>query len=244
MATTKKTMLKTAPGTKGGSVAAKLAKSVAGKLARSVAAKSAKSVAAKLARSSVTKPPLKKTPASKKSAAPKTKQAAPAAPKAAEPKLDTNRLAEGDRVPSFSAKSAVGLVSNASLKGQAFVLYFYPKDDTPGCTREACGFRDTEAAFKSAGVQILGVSPDSTESHGRFGEKYGLPFKLLSDADKSLALAFGVWVKKKNYGREYMGIERTTFLVDAVGKVQRVWRNVKVDGHVEKVLAAAATLSK
>ncbi len=220
MATTKKTTPKTALATKAGSDATKLVKS------------------------SVKKIPLKKTPATKQSAAPKTKQAAPAAPRAKEPKLDTNRLAEGDRVPSFSAKSAAGVVSNASLKGQAFVLYFYPKDDTPGCTREACGFRDTQAAFKSASVQILGVSPDSTDSHGRFGEKYGLPFKLLSDADKSVALAFGVWVKKKNYGREYMGIERSTFLVDAAGKVQHVWRNVKVDGHVEKVLAAAAVLSK
>ncbi len=214
MATTKKTPPKTALGTNAGSGATKLVKT-----------------------SEVS---LKKTPTTEKSA-PKTKQAAP---KAAEPKLDTNRLSEGDRVPSFSAKSAAGVVSSASLKGQAFVLYFYPKDDTPGCTREACGFRDSLALFKSASVQILGVSPDSTESHGRFGEKYGLPFKLLSDSDKSVALAFGVWVKKKNYGREYMGIERTTFLVDAAGKVRHVWRNVKVDGHVEKVLAAAAALSK
>ncbi|GMV12968.1 MAG: peroxiredoxin [Polyangiaceae bacterium] len=126
--------------------------------------------------------------------------------------------------------------------GGPYVLYFYPKDDTPGCTKEACDFRDGLSAFRKAGVRVIGVSPDSEASHARFSEKYALPFTLLSDPDKQLARAYSVWVKKKNYGREYMGIERSTFLVDAKGVVRRVWRGVKVAGHVDSVLAAAKEL--
>jgi len=121
------------------------------------------------------------------------------------------------------------------------VLYFYPKDDTPGCTREACGFRDDLGKFEALGVRVVGVSPDKPESHTRFRSKYGLNFTLLSDAEKTLADACGVWVKKQNYGREYMGIERSTFLVDGAGKVRKVWRGVRVDGHVAAVLAAASS---
>jgi peroxiredoxin Q/BCP len=150
-------------------------------------------------------------------------------------------LGEGDRVPAFElADEAGALVSSADLAGKPYVLYFYPKDDTPGCTREACGFRDDLGAFEAAGVRVMGVSPDGSASHAKFRDKYGLPFTLLADTSKELAQAIGVWVKKQNYGREYMGIERTTFLVDADGKIRRVWRRVKVDGHVSKVLEAAS----
>lgn len=148
----------------------------------------------------------------------------------------------GDSIPKFTAESANGKVTSASLKGTPFVLYFYPKDDTPGCTRQACGFRDAASSFKASGLQVFGISPDSAESHGRFLSKYNLNFRLLSDSDKSVAMAFGVWVKKKNYGREYMGIERATFLINKAGKVARIWRNVKVDGHVDQVVAAAQAL--
>ena len=149
----------------------------------------------------------------------------------------------GDRAPTFSLPDHSGaVVTSASLAGKPYVLYFYPKDDTPGCTREACGFRDEGKTLGSLGARVLGVSPDSPASHTRFREKYGLGFPLLSDAERTLAKAYGVWVKKKNYGREYMGIERSTFLVDARGKIAKVFRNVRVDGHVAAVLEALRAL--
>jgi peroxiredoxin Q/BCP len=147
-------------------------------------------------------------------------------------------------VPSFALVDQHGATTSSdSLRGKPFVLYFYPKDDTPGCTREACAFRDDLGKFQAEGVTVLGVSPDDSRSHSRFAQKYGLNFSLLSDPDKTLANAFGVWVMKQNYGREYMGIERSTFLVDASGKVQKVWRRVKVDGHAAAVLASASSPS-
>src|SRR5690606_12003055 len=143
----------------------------------------------------------------------------------------------GASAPSFVLKDDAGnVVSSESLRGAPYVLYFYPKDDTPGCTREACGFRDALPRCTAKGVRVIGVSPDGTESHARFEKKYGLTFPLLSDPEKTLAKAYGVWVKKKNYGREYMGIERSTFLVDRTGKVRQVWRAVRVPGHVDTVL--------
>jgi len=147
---------------------------------------------------------------------------------------------EGSRAPTFSLPDQAGrVVSSSALAGKSYVLYFYPKDDTSGCTREACGFRDSLRGFGSKGVKIIGVSPDSEASHARFAGKYGLPFTLLADTDKALARAYGVWVKKQNYGREYMGILRSTFLVDKRGIVKKAWRGVRVDGHVDAVLAAA-----
>lgn len=134
-------------------------------------------------------------------------------------------------------------VSSASLEGRPYVLYFYPKDDTPGCTREACGFRDEQAQFEARGIRVIGVSPDKAESHARFAGKYDLNFTLLADTDRSLAQAYGVWVLKKNYGREYMGINRSTFLIGADGRVAQAWGSVKVDGHVAKVLDATQALS-
>jgi peroxiredoxin Q/BCP len=152
-------------------------------------------------------------------------------------------VAVGSPAPAFSLPDQDGnVVSSESLKGAPYVLYFYPKDDTPGCTKEACGFRDSGAAFGKNGVRVLGVSPDSEKSHARFAEKYGLPFTLLADVDKKLAAAYGVWVEKTNYGRKYMGIERSTFLVDGKGRVQKIWRGVRVPGHVEDVLLASGTI--
>ncbi len=146
----------------------------------------------------------------------------------------------GDAAPSFVLQDHDGnLVSSESLRGAPYVIYFYPKDDTPGCTLEACGFRDSEARFAAKGVRILGVSPDSTKTHARFRSKYSLPFALLSDPEKTLSKAYGVWVKKQNYGREYMGILRSTFLVDRHGVVRKVWRGVRVPGHVDAVLHSA-----
>jgi peroxiredoxin Q/BCP len=153
---------------------------------------------------------------------------------------DTVGLAEGSAVPSFELPDQDGnLVSSSSLQGEPFVLYFYPKDDTPGCTKEACGFRDDIGRFREKGVRVIGVSPDKPENHARFRDKYGLNFTLLADVDKQLIQACGVWVKKQNYGREYMGVERSTFLVGGDGRVQKVWRRVRVDGHVADVLGNA-----
>ena len=149
-------------------------------------------------------------------------------------------ISEGSKVPSFELSDQDGkLVKSRELEGKPYVLYFYPKDDTPGCTIEACGFRDTLPGFSARGVRVLGVSPDAVGSHARFRDKHGLNFTLLSDPDRTLAEAFGVWVKKQNYGREYMGVERTTFLVNSRGVVHKVWRKVKVPGHVSQVLEDA-----
>lgn len=147
------------------------------------------------------------------------------------------RVGVGDDAPSFVLRDDSGtLVSSESLRGSPYILYFYPKDDTPGCTLQACGFRDSLPRFSARGVRVLGVSADTPESHTRFKKKYGLTFPLLSDPEKTLAKAYGVWTKKTNYGREYMGIERSTFHVDKNGKLHRVWRSVRVPGHVDAVL--------
>ncbi len=161
----------------------------------------------------------------------------------AEPTSDETSSEEDDEpAPSFALPDQDGRVrSSTDLLGQPYVLYFYPRDDTPGCTVEACGFRDELATFERAGVRVLGVSPDSTESHRKFSEKHRLLFPLLSDRDHRLARAYGVWLAKKAPGRG--GIERSTFLVSAEGRVVRRWRGVKVAGHVTEVLRAAWTLA-
>ena len=152
-------------------------------------------------------------------------------------------LKVGDKAPAFSMESdGGGKVKLADFKGKTLVLYFYPKDDTPGCTKEACGFRDSYAALKKQGAAVLGVSKDSAASHDKFKAKYKLPFALGSDAEIETAKAYGVWVKKKNYGREYMGMERSTFLIDGKGVVRGIWRGVKVNGHVEAVVDAIKAL--
>ncbi len=152
-------------------------------------------------------------------------------------------IAEGDTVPDFALPTdAGGTLTAADLCGATTVLYFYPRDDTSGCTKQAEAFRDADAAYAAAGVRVIGVSPDSVASHDKFKAKHGLGFALVSDPDKVLAQAFGVWVEKSMYGRKYMGIERSTFLIDAAGVVRKVWRKVKVPGHAAAVLAAAGAL--
>lgn len=143
----------------------------------------------------------------------------------------------GDKAPAFDLPVyPKGKIKLSQFKGQQnVVLYFYPRDDTPGCTKEACGFRDEIARFKSLDAAVLGVSTDSIESHGKFIEKFSLPFSLLADEDHSVAEKYGVWVEKNMYGKKSMGIQRTTFLIDKAGKIAAVWPRVKVDGHVEAV---------
>ena len=155
--------------------------------------------------------------------------------------LEVDRLAveKGRRAPDFSLVSDTGeTVRLETLRGKNVVLYFYPKDDTPGCTAQACGIRDSWGEFEERGAVVLGISPDSETSHVKFKEKFGLPFTLLADPDHSTAEAYGVWVERKNYGKTYMGIERSTFVIDADGNIAKIMRRVKPDTHAADVLAA------
>lgn len=152
-------------------------------------------------------------------------------------------LTEGKPAPDFDLPaSGGGRISLAALKGHNVVLYFYPKDDTSGCTLEAQGFNALLPEFEAAHARIVGMSPDPVKSHDKFCGKYGLAFPLASDEDKAVLGAYGVWVEKSMYGRKYMGVERTTVLVDREGRVARIWPKVKVPGHAEAVLAAARAL--
>ena len=152
-------------------------------------------------------------------------------------------IAEGEVAPDFALVDAKGQkVSLSEFAGKDVVLYFYPKDDTPGCTREACGFRDLKREFDAIGATILGVSKDSVTSHGRFTSKYGLTFPLVSDPTGRILEAYGVWKEKSLYGRTALGVDRSTFLIDREGVVRKVWHGVKVDGHVDEVLAAVKAL--
>lgn len=144
----------------------------------------------------------------------------------------------GDKAPSFNLPcDGNGKIKLSDLKGKKVILYFYPKDSTPGCTQEGLDFKELHTKFKRAGAVVLGASKDSVARHDNFKEKQGFPFNLLSDEQGTLCNDYGVWVKKKNYGREYMGIERATFLIDEKGKIAEIWRQVKVKGHGEEVLA-------
>jgi len=150
----------------------------------------------------------------------------------------------GDKAPALRLPSGSGdEVALSQLKGQPVVLYFYPRDMTPGCTVEACDFRDAKAKLKKRGVVVLGVSRDSAESHARFAEKHELDFTLLADEAGEACKAYGVWKQKSLYGRKFMGIERTTFVIGKTGKIARVFSKVKVKGHVDEVLAAIDELS-
>ena len=151
---------------------------------------------------------------------------------------------EGDRVPDVKLIGTEGqMISPADFRGQKLVLYFYPKDDTTGCTREAQDFTAHAKEFEKAGTWVLGVSKDDSARHRKFIGKYDLKVALASDADGSACEAFGTWVEKRLYGRNYMGIERSTFLIDRDGRIDRIWRKVKVDGHAREVLAAAKKLA-
>ena len=148
-------------------------------------------------------------------------------------------LKEGDLAPEFSAATnAGGKVSLADFKGKNVILYFYPKDDTPGCTKEACAFRDGFAEFQKRGAVILGVSTDSAASHDKFVEKFKLPFPLLADEDKKIVTAYGVWGDKSFLGRIYQGTRRVTFLIGGDGRIKKIWPKVKPDQHAAEVLAA------
>jgi peroxiredoxin Q/BCP len=149
----------------------------------------------------------------------------------------------GDKAPDFTLSTdGNGKVTLSKLRGQKVVLYFYPKDDTSGCTAEACGFRDSFPKFGKVAAAVIGISKDSVAAHDKFKKKYELPFTLASDVEGKVCESYGVWVEKSMYGRKYMGIERATFLIDEKGVVRGVWRKVKVPGHVEAVLAAAKAL--
>jgi thioredoxin-dependent peroxiredoxin len=145
----------------------------------------------------------------------------------------------GQAAPDFSLADQDGKpVTLSGCKGSPIVLYFYPKDDTPGCTKEACAFRDAFAEYRERGARILGISPDEPASHARFVKKYALPFTLLADPDHRVCESYGVWKEKNMYGRKSMGVERTTFLIDAHGIVRAAFPRVKVDGHSDAVIAA------
>jgi len=155
----------------------------------------------------------------------------------------TMPLQPGDPAPSFALLDETGrMVDLADLRGRSVVLYFYPKDDTPGCTSEACDFRDNMNRVTRQGGVVLGVSPDSAGSHQKFKQKYGLDFPLLVDADHAVAAAYGAWGEKKMYGKTREGIVRSTFLIDPEGRIARAWYKVKVAGHVDEVLTALKEL--
>ena len=149
------------------------------------------------------------------------------------------KLKEGDPAPDFTAASqSGGVISLADCKGKNVILYFYPRDDTPGCTKEACAFRDHFAEFTKAGALVFGVSPDSSKSHQKFAEKFKLPFTLLADEEKKIVQAYGVWGQKSFLGRKYLGTYRVTFLIGPDGRIKKIWPKVKPQEHAQEVLAA------
>lgn len=214
------------------------------KAKRKAAKKSSKKKAKKKTKAKKTKPKKAEKPRARK---PKAKQKAkpPVTPAAAPsvpppvPEVATVALIDGDAAPDFSAATDEGhFVSLSDFRGKKLVLYFYPKDDTPGCTREACAFRDGISQIQARGAVVLGVSADSVESHRQFRDKYNLNFPLLSDEDKKIVQAYGVWKEKNMYGRTFMGIERTTFVIDEEGKIRKIFPKVNVEEHYEEVLQA------
>ncbi len=148
-------------------------------------------------------------------------------------------LKEGDNAPEFTAKNQDGKeISLSDLKGKKVILYFYPKDNTPGCTNEACNLRDNYSELTNRGFEVIGVSPDSEQSHTKFIGKYNLPFNLIADTDKSILNKYGAWGLKKNYGKEYEGVLRTTYVIDENGKIEAVFKKVETKNHTEQILAA------
>lgn len=193
-----------------------------------------KTVAKKItAKKSPAKKTTAKKTASKKSPAKKTTRSTSRVASKANSKMPV----VGQLAPVFALQSDTnGIVSLSRYVGKNVVLYFYPKDDTPGCTREACSFQEHKSKLMSSEAIVIGVSPDSVESHTKFRSKYGLDFVLVADEDRELCQAYGVWVEKNNYGKKYMGVQRATFLIDRHGRVAYVWPKVSVDGHTEEVL--------
>lgn len=187
-----------------------------------------------------------------KKTAPKMKKASPARRPAAAKKAPAAASAKpapvkgpkvGDPAPDFTLPTdGTGTVTLSALRGKPVVLYFYPRDDTPGCTMEACGFNDNLPNFSSVNAEIIGVSKDNEASHARFRAKFGLRFHLAADTETKVAKAYGVWIEKSLYGRKYMGMDRATYLIDKDGIVRHVWRGVKVAGHVDEVLKAVRAL--
>ncbi|MFM2000984.1 MAG: hypothetical protein RI963_410 [Planctomycetota bacterium] len=152
-------------------------------------------------------------------------------------------LEEGAKMPTFSLANDEGVkVKSSQWSGAPLVIYFYPKDDTPGCTKEACAFRDSAKSLEKQGAKVIGISCDPPASHAKFRDKYELNFPLLADVDHEVAEKFGAWREKNMYGKKSMGVQRSTFLIDAKGKVAKVWKKVQVDGHAEDVLQAIAAL--
>ena len=210
----------------------------------------AKKTAKKAVKRATRPKPAAKKPTSSKRVVAKKPTAKQAAPKPAAAKLAKSAQGagpawprEGSNAPDFTAVAHDGSqVKLSALKGRPAVLYFYPKDDTPGCTVEACGFRDTHAQFGRHKAVVLGVSPDSPRSHVKFREKFKLPFTLLADADHSLAERYGAWREKSMYGKTSMGVARSTFVIDAKGRIAKAFTTVKPEGHEHEVLAALAAL--
>jgi peroxiredoxin Q/BCP len=172
-----------------------------------------------------------------------TKPAAPAKPAPAKPAAPAAGPVEGAPAPAFSMPASGGrTVSSATLKGKPYLLYFYPKADTPGCTKQACGVQEALPQLGRIGLEVIGVSPDPMKPIEKFAEKYKLTFPLASDADQKVAAAYGTWVEKSMYGKTYMGMERSSFLVGADGRIAKVWRKVKPEAHAAEVIAAAKAL--
>jgi peroxiredoxin Q/BCP len=152
-------------------------------------------------------------------------------------------IAEGRAAPTFTLSDQDGKnIKLSELKGKTVVLYFYPKDDTSGCTKEACAFRDARSDYEAAGARVLGVSPDDVKSHRKFADKYQLPFTLLADPEHKVCEKYGVWKEKSMYGRTYMGVERTTIVIGPDGKIRKIFPKVKVDGHADQVLEAIRSI--
>lgn len=154
-----------------------------------------------------------------------------------------SELSTGDLAPDFELETdGNGTVQLSALKGSPAIVYFYPKDDTPGCTKQAIAFSEAQAEFEALGVKIIGISPDNVAKHDKFKAKHDLTIVLAADPEKTACEAYGVWIEKSMYGKKYMGVDRSTFLVDKDGKLARIWRKVKVKGHIEEVLEAAKAL--
>ncbi len=247
----------------------KAGKKIVKKAAKKTAKKAAKKTPKKAAKKAVKKAPVKKKKTAKKATtkvvakktaktAKKTTKAKPAKPAVkkietkkvktktkAKPTTETNSLSIGDPAPDFNMETDThGKISLGDYLGKSHVLlYFYPKDDTPGCTVQACTFQESEHHYNDANVTVIGVSPDNIASHQKFRSKYSLGFTLASDPDHAVAESYGVWVLKNNYGKEYMGIQRATFLINKDGKIAAIWPKVKVEGHDAEVQAAIAQLT-